>query len=274
MAVVKLSPDLVKKFIHLKKGEIYLNEAQFGLSHVFENLRSLPPGSRVLEVGSGPGILLAELSKLFPDLHIEGIEPNSQGFEFFSDFQSNLENQIKIHCGGYETFDSNKSWDFIFSVNVFEHLPDWKNFIGFLKQNLSSRGTAMILCPNYSFPYESHFGLPIIFTKRLTYFFFQNYIRAFEKKNECAGLWQSLNFVKYREVARCLKSNKMELISHLRIVEEMVQRLSYDKQFAQRQMFLSLPARFLMRTNLLTKILKFPGIRYYVPYMHLEIKPG
>ena len=185
MTTNRISPDIIEKVIHLEKGQTFLNEAQFGLDRILESVRDLPSGSRILEVGSGAGILLTELSRLFPEHTFVGIEPNGQGFQFFSDFQLSLGEQVKIHNGGYETFESDDTWDLIYSINVFEHLPDWRHFLLFLNKNLSSEGKATILCPNYSFPYEPHFGLPLIFSKKITFFLFQTRIEKFEKENDC-----------------------------------------------------------------------------------------
>lgn len=272
MTTNRISPDIIEKVIHLEKGQTFLNEAQFGLDRILESVRDLPSGSRILEVGSGAGILLTELSRLFPEHTFVGIEPNGQGFQFFSDFQLSLGEQVKIHNGGYETFESDDTWDLIYSINVFEHLPDWRHFLLFLNKNLSSEGKATILCPNYSFPYEPHFGLPLIFSKKITFFLFQTRIEKFEKENDCLGLWNSLNFVKYHQVKSFVRRSNLKFKADFRIVEDMVQRLSSDKDFAQRQKLLAWPAKFLLRTGLLKFILTFPGVHHFLPYLQIEIK--
>ena len=61
---------------------------------------------------------------------------------------------------------------------------------------LTPSGKLIILCPNYGFPFESHFSIPIIFNKKLTALIFKKRIEIFEKINACEGLWDSLNFVK------------------------------------------------------------------------------
>jgi ubiquinone/menaquinone biosynthesis C-methylase UbiE len=51
---------------------------------VAERLRGyrLPPGGRVLEIGSGTGQLLRELSRQFPELSFWGLEPQASYIEF------------------------------------------------------------------------------------------------------------------------------------------------------------------------------------------------
>ena len=45
---------------------------------------------------------------------------------------------------------------------------DWRDFLSFANNSLAENGRLIILCPNYGFPYESHFHLPIIVNKSLT----------------------------------------------------------------------------------------------------------
>ena len=71
----------------------------------------------------------------------------------------------------FEDFKPRKKYDIIYSVNVFEHLLDWKLYIDKTKEWLKPQGVNIILCPNYSFPYESHFKIPILLNKEITYFF-------------------------------------------------------------------------------------------------------
>ena len=49
------------------------------------------------------------------------------------------------------------------------------------------------MCPNYDFPYEPHFVIPIIINKKFTKFFFKNKINNHEKKTNEIGLWEGLN---------------------------------------------------------------------------------
>ena len=76
------------------------------------------------------------------------------------------------------------------------------DFLRFVKEHLKENGKCVILCPNYSFPYESHFGVPVIFSKSLTFNIFQRYIKKFEQDNSSNGLWSSLNFVKLKQVIK------------------------------------------------------------------------
>ena len=67
-------------------------------------------------------------------------------------------------------------YDLIYCVNVFEHLNDWRKFLLVATEWLSKDGKIVILCPNYGFPYESHFRIPIFMNKAFTYKIFNSFI--------------------------------------------------------------------------------------------------
>jgi 2-polyprenyl-3-methyl-5-hydroxy-6-metoxy-1,4-benzoquinol methylase len=58
---------------------------------------------------------------------------------------------------GLRATPAQKKFDLIYLVKVFEHLPVWRDFLAFIERNLEPGGVCLILCPKYSFPYESHF---------------------------------------------------------------------------------------------------------------------
>ena len=118
---------------------------------------------------------------------------------------------------GYEELSSHNKYDLIFCINVFEHLYDWRNFLEKISFLLNENGKLIVLCPNYGFPYESHFRIPVIFNKKITFYIFKKLIRVFENKNDCVGLWDSLNFVKKREIMNHLKDSKYS--KNLKIID-------------------------------------------------------
>jgi len=177
-----------------------------------------------------------------------------------------------LHRGGYEDFPAEgNQWDVIFLVNVLEHLPDWRDFVGFVARHLAPGGRCIVLCPNYSFPYESHFGLPIIATKSLTRRVFAKQIAQFELERDYGGLYDSLNFVKLRQVRPVVRAHGLGLVVQTDIIREMVDRLDTDPAFAKRQKALSGAARLLKRTGLLRAALRMPLLQNVLPYMKLEL---
>ena len=75
-----------------------------------------------------------------------------------------------------------KKYDVIYSVNVFEHLLNWKLYLDKTKEWLKPNGINIILCPNYSFP-RSHFKIPIILNKKITHIFKNKIDSSRKEKN-------------------------------------------------------------------------------------------
>lgn len=271
----RVSPSIRAYFEAMPKGQMYLEEAEFGLRRILPELDRLPAGARVLEVGSGPGILLAEITERYPHLAVHGIEPMSAGFAFFDDFVGRMRAErsgIKLHLVGYEDFPETGPFDFIFLVNVFEHLPDWRHFLGFVSHSLSADGRCVVMCPNYGFPYESHFRLPVIGNKRITAALFHKAIERFERENDNEGLYSSLNFVRLAQVRRAAPSHGLEIEVNTGIVREMIDRLDRDPAFRRRQGPLALPARLLKAAGLLGPLLSTRIAQNYLPYMQMTLR--
>ena len=258
--------------LKIKNSDIWINEALFGFHHIKDYCKKLEGNNKVLEIGSGSGILLNLLSENFKDIIFEGIEPFGDGFSSLNYLNSlSRENGVSIINIGYEELSSDNKYDLIFCINVFEHLYDWRNFLEKISFLLNENGKLIVLCPNYGFPYESHFRIPVIFNKKITYYIFKKLIRVFENKNDCVGLWDSLNFVKKREIMNHLKDSKysknLKIIDHLLILDFMVNRIINDREFRKRQRLIGTIAIALKRLGLLNIFKIFPN---FIPYMKLE----
>ena len=274
---INLESKIINKIrsLDLDNANIWINEALFGYEHIKEYCKKLKGKSKVLEIGCGSGILLSLLEENFNNLLFEGLEPFGDGFSSLKIFNTITKNSgIKIRNTGYENFKPSSKYDLIFCINVFEHLKDWKNFLIRVQLFLTKNGRLIILCPNYGFPYESHFKIPIIVNKKITYYFFKEYIQKYEEKNNFKGLWKSLNLIKKKELKNFLKKNKYNnnltlYNDYLSIIDFMIERIFKDREFRKRQKFVGFIAFILFKFGAI-KILKyFPD---YIPYMKLEFK--
>lgn len=270
-----VSRSISSYFEGMAKGATYLAEAEFGLRQIIPILADLPEGARVLEVGSGPCILLAELAERFPQLSFLGIEPMSDGFAIFQHFVTEMRTArpgMNVYVDGYENFVSDETWDLIFLINVFEHLPDWRDFLSFVDRSLAHGGSCVVLCPNYGFPYESHFHLPVLWNKRITGAVFRKRIERFEMENDNAGLYRSLNFVRLSQLRRAARQRGLKLTVETSIINEMIDRLDADPAFRERQKALAIPALILKRSGLLDWLLREPLVQNYLPYMKVILR--
>ena len=144
--------DYIKN-LKIPNSEIWINEAKFGYAQIEEYCRNIKENGNVLEIGSGSGILLSMLSERYPQLNFEGIEPFGQGFQHLDELNTIIRSKgINIQNTSYEKFVSDKEFNLIFCVNVFEHLEDWRDFLLKMESLLAKSGQIIILSPNYSFP--------------------------------------------------------------------------------------------------------------------------
>ena len=173
----------------------------------------------------------------------------------------------------FETFEPKHQYDLIYCVNVIEHLIDWRQFFSKAASWLSPGGRLVFLCPNYGFPYESHFLLPIIINKEITYKIFKNYIHQFEDKHQRQELWHHLNFITKKQVKQHVKiaMADYEFVDHDSIMDQMIDRITPDKEFGKRHRFMGFVALLCKRLRLLKLLTLFPN---RIPYMKIElIKP-
>lgn len=256
-------------------ASLWTAEAIFGFSHLRHPLSSLEPNSSVLEVGCGSGILISMLAEEYKQHNFSGIEPFGSGFSNLRNINSTVRKMgVDLTIESYE--QHNSEYDFIYCVNVFEHVDDWRHFLNWASNSLKKNGVVLVLCPNYGFPYESHFKIPIIINKYFTFEVFKRHIFSFEKENQCVGLWDSLNFVKKKEVVEFCNENFSELgfslYDDISITDDLIKRLSEDDEFLKRQSLIGTVASFLRFIGVLGLVKKFPNS---LPYMKLKfIKVG
>lgn len=252
------------------------NEAEFGLHEINAVIMELPPGARVLEIGCGTGYLLAILSAHRPDLIFTGLEPIGQGFAGFESILTRIKDayrNLTIHQIGIEDFqpaEGEAPFDLIFSVNVFEHVQDWRKALLVGAGLLSPSGQMVILCPNYSVPYESHFRIPILFSPSLTRHVFARHIKRLEVETGAQGLWASLNFITVPAVRRHCDAHGLTVVFDRGVMSRMLQRLETDPEFARRQAPLAGLARLLRRAGAGWLLQRVPAA--LSPYMKAVIQ--
>jgi len=249
----------------------WVNEAFFGRRQVAPYLDALGRGDAVLEVGSGPGILLSLLTRQYPHLRIEGVEPVGGGFQIVDAYHAALASSVSLHKCGYEAFRTKRRYRLIFLINVFEHLPDWRHFLRFVREHLADDGCCVMSFPNYTFPYEPHFSLPIIVNRAVTYRLFRGAITRYEREHNCAGYWDSLNFVTYRQVKRACAQIGLAHTFDAGILREMIERMNTDAAYRERQVRLTALAA-MVRALRLDRPFTWGVLRNFTPYLKLELR--
>ena len=266
--------NLKKKYLKIIHEESYcedrINEVLFGYSELKSTLDSNKIGS-VLEIGTGTGMLLSELKLAYPEIDMFGLEPHVDDHSKFEKIYRELDTKkIKIFNEKIEDFKTDIKFDLIFSINVIEHVNDYENFIVKAHRFLKKNGKIIILCPNYDFPYESHYAIPIIINKNITKKIFNSYIKFVDKKQNHIGRWENLNFISKKKLIKFLQNKNVKFFFDNKISDRMLQRIFYDKGLQQRQGILMSIVAKIGKLLLLEKII-FNLLGFSFPYMKIII---
>ncbi|MCS3798383.1 class I SAM-dependent methyltransferase [Niastella sp. OAS944] len=207
----------------------YVEEAVFGM----RLLSKFTLEGRILEVGSGPGMLVAWLH--MNGVNITGIEPSEIGFEFNLQIQNAIWDYYKLPGNLIldliaEDLDPavHGKYDLLYSVNVVEHLLPKNIELAFnkFKSVLADGGMMLHHCPNYVIPFEPHYGLPLVpgFPQLI------GKIKGVSKE----GLWRSLNFITLPKVKKIASNIGMDVSFQQKGMKDTFLRLEEDKEFAER----------------------------------------
>jgi SAM-dependent methyltransferase len=195
----------------------------------------LDDGMRVLEVGSGIGVLTRFLHDQGVD--IVGIEPAAAGFGFMHEvggavFQLGGGSKVQWMPIGAEALDpaAHGTFDLIFSTNVLEHMANLEGAFRGMTAVLRPDGRMVHHCPNYFLPYEPHFGIPLVpVFPGLTRFVFPKVLKRFP------GLWGELNFITAGRVRRLSASLGLSVRFERGVLAKILRRFDEDEVFRDRQ---------------------------------------
>lgn len=203
-------------------------------------------GDNALEVGAGFGFASLALASF--GYNVTALEPGGTGFEknrtlaahFFSI------SGLSVHYVGETVekadFSNRPAFDLIISNNVLEHINNVFAGLSNLAAALGSDGLMIHSCPNYVFPYEPHFGIPLVPLKpRWT-------SRILPGNIASSDLWKSLNFISVKEVTAVAGANDLYVAFERGTMFTSISRLNSDAEFASRHNVLAQIARsrFLM----------------------------
>ena len=154
---------------------------------------SFSDGARILEVGAGYG--LASICFAMMGFSVTALEPGDTGFEDYIGTSSAFAHVCEVDIDHIESgaekanFIDKPKFDLIISNNVLEHIHEIDRATKNLSLALKSDGIMVHSCPNYVFPYEPHFGIPLLP-------FFPSLTRVLlPKKISTSDVWASLNFI-------------------------------------------------------------------------------
>lgn len=217
--------------------QTYVDEATFFWSFLRQLLIERKP-LEAMEVGSGVGLL-----SLFASSEAERItslEPESAGFGRMSTFRRVIlgswqgENLPIFKDSFLQDLPQEETFDFIYCINVLEHVPRAEELIEEIYERLKPGGTAWFVMPNYSFPYEQHFEIPIFFNKRTTEKIFADRIRNHQKSPDSVDLWAELSWPTQRGLRKFLSSRGWSYEFRKNVLSGYFERLS-EPRFIERK---------------------------------------
>lgn len=221
--------------------DVFAEEARFARAWLDPRLQQLPAGAQVLEVGAGLMLLSAQLAR--EGYRVTALEPVGSGFSVFNELQA----LVRRHCEdsgiaigllplAVEDLRDQGRYDFAFSINVMEHVGDVEAAIANVTRALKPGACYAFFCPNYRFPYEPHFGIPIVGSKRLTGRLFDRAIRESRRVPDPEGLWRSLNWITVGMIDRiCRRLQGLEWRYDRSVLASALERVTRDPEFASRR---------------------------------------
>jgi 2-polyprenyl-3-methyl-5-hydroxy-6-metoxy-1,4-benzoquinol methylase len=193
----------------------------------------LHQGQSILEVGAGLCLLSLFLKQ---QGHIvTALEPALGGFGVFEQAKNAIiahfsDTQLRVLTEPAQQLnpDEHGKFDLIFSNNVMEHIPDWRSAMRAMVSVLREDGKMVHSCPNYTVPYEPHYGIPVF------RHFHELSARLFLPGDADREVWDSLNFITCGQVKHFCKTLALYVEFEKGLLYKAFLRVHKDFVFQQR----------------------------------------
>ena len=272
---MKLRGKVAEELIRAQRPELlnlfvtYQNEAVASREYLETSLIEISEGAEILEVGGGVLALTIQLAS--EGYNLTTVEPVGEGFTeiafimgIFLDIANKEKLEFKLLQSPIEECEFNRKFDFIFSINVMEHLKDPLSVILLLVQILTPKGKYRFFCPNYDFPYEPHFA-KWLFIRRSKSFFLQETRAKSELINDddAKGLYNSLNFITLDKVIKFSRLKEIKVEPNRDAFFNLLIRATRDQELSGRHGILSSFA----------KVIVFLKIHYIAKLVPVRTQP-
>ena len=274
--------NIAKNLISSERPELldifltYQNEAMAARKFLDTSLIELNAGAEILEVGGG--ILALAIQLASEGFKVTTVEPVGEGFtdiayimKIFAEIAKNENLKFNLVESPIEDCRFNHKFDFIFSINVMEHLKDPYLVLIKLVDFLASEGKYRFFCPNYDFPYEPHYSKWIFRRMNNAYFLSESKAATSKLDHQSnPGLYRSLNFLTVKKLRGTFKDLIGAEIRFNQIAfYDLVRRALNDSALAHRHKQSVILVRAIDLVGLLPLLKKFPY--EYAPIIDAEI---
>jgi SAM-dependent methyltransferase len=252
----------------------YQNEAIAARKFLHNNLSELTTGAEILEVGGGILALAVQLAS--EGFSVTTVEPVGRGFgeipfmmEIFTKIAKNEGLKFILVENPIEECKFDVKFDFIFSINVMEHLKNPYSVLVQLVDILSSRGKYRFFCPNYDFPYEPHFQKWLYLRKNCAFHLPESRTNSLlVADQDIPGLYQSLNFLTLKKLIKFSNLNQVQIKSNREAFYGLLKRVIDDEKLSQRHVILASFVKILhtLKLHYLAKLIP----KKYQPIMDIE----
>lgn len=224
-----------------EKARIYDSEAEFFKAILDEDIARLPFGARVLEIGSGMGLLSMYIAD--HGMKVESYEPNSAGFASMGQLR-------RVALGAWTPTSGIVNWrneylkpsiarideaaDYVFAFNVLEHVPDWRSLVESALTHLRPGATMRFIFPNYLYPYEPHFHMPTLVSKRLTGRLLRTRIVS-SSIQDAVDFWNELSWLTGNQMRRFARDSEITAEFSHRTTLRYLDRFAKDPTFKARK---------------------------------------
>jgi 2-polyprenyl-3-methyl-5-hydroxy-6-metoxy-1,4-benzoquinol methylase len=266
--IISERPELVDLFF------TYQNEAIAARKFLDSSLNELNSGAQILEVGGGILALAVQLAS--EGFAVTSVEPVGEGFSgisfvmgVFTKIAKDENLVLNVIQSPIEDCLFDHKFDFIFSINVMEHLRNPYPVLLQMVSTLEKGGKYRFFCPNYDFPYEPHFG-KWLFLRKNNAFYLQG-SRA--KSNsipleETLGLYRSLNYITLNKITKYGHIKHVKVNSKRTAFYNLLERAVHDKGLSARHGVLTSIVKLIYRFKF-HHIAKMIPARYQ-PVMDIE----
>jgi SAM-dependent methyltransferase len=264
-----LRGQIAKDLIDLERPELsslfltYQNEALAARRFLEESINELEIGAEILEVGGG--ILALAIQLADEGFKVTTVEPVSAGFndmiyimEVFLNIATKDDLNLNLIKAPIENCTFEKKFDFIFSINVMEHLLDPYVVLCKLVEILKPKCHYRFFAPNYDFPYEPHFRRWMFKRKNQAFYLNENSINSKkEPSRDSLDLFLSLNYLTLKKLRNAIRGKEVDLEVNKNALYELIVRASYDLELKKRHPNIVLIAKIIyaLKLHYLVKLL-------------------